>query len=45
VVAFAVSLVCIRFLMQFVKRHSFAPFGVYRIVLGVIVLLYFLLTK
>lgn len=45
VVAFAVSLVCIRFLMQFVKRHSFAPFGVYRIALGVIVLLYFLLTK
>lgn len=45
VVAFAVSIVCIRFLMQFVKRHSFAPFGVYRIVLGVIVLLYFLLTK
>lgn len=45
VVAFAVSIVCIRFLMQFVKRHSFAPFGVYRIALGVIVLLYFLLTK
>ncbi|MBR2612174.1 MAG: undecaprenyl-diphosphate phosphatase [Clostridia bacterium] len=45
VVAFVVSLVCIRFLMQFVKRHSFAPFGIYRIALGVIVLLYFLLTK
>ena len=45
VVAFLVSLICIRFLMQFVKRHSFLSFGVYRIVLGVIVLVYFLLTK
>ncbi len=42
-VAFAVSLVAIRFLMEFVKKHSFAPFGVYRIVLGALVLLYFIL--
>ncbi len=40
-VAFAVSLVAIRFLMEFVKKHSFAPFGVYRIALGALVLLYF----
>lgn len=40
-VAFAVSLFAIRFLTDFVKRHSFAPFGVYRIALGVLVLLYF----
>ena len=39
VVSFVVSLIAIRFLMDFVKRHSFAPFGVYRIVLGAIVLL------
>jgi undecaprenyl-diphosphatase len=39
VVSFVVSLVAIRFLMDFVKRHSFAPFGVYRIVLGALVLL------
>ncbi len=45
VVAFLVSLVCIRFLMQFVKRHSFAPFGIYRIALGAFVLLYFLIAK
>ena len=38
-VSFAVSLVAIRFLMDFVKKHSFAPFGVYRIVLGALVLL------
>ena len=41
VVSFVVSLVAIRFLMDFVKRHSFAPFGVYRIILGGIVLVYF----
>lgn len=43
VVAFGVSLVVIRSLMNYVKRHSFAVFGVYRIVLGTVVLLYFLL--
>lgn len=41
--AFAVSLFVIRFLMDFVKRHSFAPFGVYRIILGVAVIAYFLI--
>ena len=41
VVSFLVSLVAIRFLMDFVKRHSFSPFGVYRIILGGIVLVYF----
>lgn len=40
-VAFGVSIVAIRFLMEFVKKHSFAPFGVYRIILGALVLLYF----
>ncbi len=39
--AFAVSMVAIKFLMNFVKRHSFSVFGVYRIVLGVLVLLFF----
>ncbi len=43
VVAFAVSMISIKFLMNFVKKHSFAPFGVYRIVLGAVVLGYFLL--
>ena len=38
VVAFVVSLAAIRFLMDYVKRHNFKIFGVYRIVLGVIVL-------
>ena len=38
--AFAVSLVAIRFLTGFVRKHSFAAFGWYRIVLGTLVLLY-----
>ena len=42
VVAFLVSMVSIKFLMNFVKKHSFAPFGIYRIVLGAVVLIYFL---
>lgn len=40
VTAFVVSLIVIRFLTDFVRRHSFAAFGWYRIVLGAIVLLY-----
>lgn len=40
-VAFLVSMLAIRFLMDFVKRHSFAPFGVYRIILGAAVLVWF----
>lgn len=43
VVSFVVSLLVIRGLMDYVRRHSFSAFGVYRIVLGVIVLGYFLL--
>lgn len=41
-VAYLVSLAVIKFLMDFVKRHSFSAFGVYRIVLGVLVMGYFL---
>lgn len=40
-VSFLVSLVVIRKLMAYVRKHSFSAFGVYRIVLGVIVLVYF----
>ena len=41
VVAFVVSLVAIRFLMGYVKRHSFRIFGIYRILLGVVLLVYY----
>ena len=40
VVSFVVSLVVIRGLMEYVRRHSFSAFGIYRIVLGALVLLY-----
>lgn len=39
--AFLVSLAAVKFLTDFVKRHDFVPFGVYRVALGVFVLLYF----
>lgn len=42
-VAFLVSLVAIRFLMAFVRHHDFKPFGWYRIVLGMAVIVYFTL--
>ncbi len=45
IVAFVVSLLAIRFLMNFVKRHDFKPFGWYRIVLGIAVIAYFLLAR
>ena len=42
-VAFVVSIFAIKFLMQYIKKHDFKAFGWYRIVLGVIVLLYFVI--
>lgn len=44
VVAFLVSLLTIRFLMDFVRRHSFEAFGWYRIALGAVVILYWLIS-
>ena len=44
-VAFVVSLIAIRFLMDFVKKHDFSGFGIYRIVLGALVLIYFVFLK
>ena len=43
IVAFVVSLIVIRFLMSFIRKHDFKPFGWYRIGLGVIVIAYFAL--
>ena len=42
-VAFFVSVFAIKFLMGYIKKHDFKAFGYYRIVLGVLVLLYFLI--
>lgn len=44
-VSFLVSLAAVRFLVNFVRRHSFESFGWYRIVLGIAVLVYFGLIK
>ena len=44
VVSFAVSIIAIKFLLQYIKNHDFKVFGYYRIVLGVIVFLYFGIT-
>ncbi len=41
-VAFVVSVLAIRFLMSYIKKRDFKAFGWYRIVLGILVLLYFL---
>lgn len=43
-VAFIVSVFVIRFLMHYIKKHDFKVFGYYRIILGVVVILYFGLT-
>ncbi len=41
IVSFLVSMVVIKALMEYVRKHSFSAFGVYRIVLGAVVLAYF----
>lgn len=45
IVAFAVSLFAIKFLMEYVKKHDFKVFGYYRIGLGILVLLVSFLTE
>ena len=41
VIAYLVSAAAIKFLMNFVKKHDFKSFGYYRIILGILVILYF----
>lgn len=45
VVAFVVSVIIIRFLMGYIRKHDFKPFGWYRIVLGALVIVYFALIR
>ncbi len=45
VVAFVVSVIVIRFLMGYIRKHDFKPFGWYRIVLGALVIVYFTLIR
>ncbi|MBE6145801.1 MAG: undecaprenyl-diphosphate phosphatase [Firmicutes bacterium] len=44
-VAFIVSILIIKFLMNYIRKHDFKVFGYYRIVLGILVLVYFLFTS
>lgn len=44
IVSFIVSVITIKFLMSYIKKNDFKAFGYYRIVLGIIVLLYFSLS-
>lgn len=44
VVAFIVSILVIKFLINYIRKHNFKVFGYYRIVLGIIVLIYFFIS-
>lgn len=44
-VAFLVSIIVIKFLMSYIRKHDFKAFGYYRIALGILVLLYFIFIK
>ena len=41
VTAFVVSVISIKFLMGYIKKNDFTAFGVYRIIVGIVVLAYF----
>lgn len=41
-VSFIVSVLIIKFLMNYIKKHDFKAFGYYRIILGIIILLFML---
>ena len=43
IVSFEVSMIAINFLMNFVKKHDFKPFGIYRIALGIVLIIYFII--
>ena len=39
-VAFVISILAIKFLLSYIKKHDFKVFGIYRIILGILVILY-----
>ena len=45
IVSFVVSILAIKFLVSYIKKHDFKAFGVYRIILGLAVILYFAFSK
>lgn len=44
IVAFVVSILAIKFLLKYIKGHDFKPFGIYRIILGVVLLIYIIVS-
>ena len=44
-VAFIVSILIIKFLLSYIRKHDFKVFGYYRIILGILVLAYFFILK
>lgn len=45
IVAFLISILVIKFLMEYIRKHDFKVFGWYRIALGIVVIIYFLLNR
>ncbi len=45
IIAYIVSILSVKFLVSYVRRHDFKAFGIYRIILGILVIIYFALTK
>ncbi len=45
IVSYVVSMLAVKFLVNFVKKHDFKSFGIYRIILGIVVIAYFVLAK
>ena len=45
IVSFVVSLLVIKGLMEYVRKHSFSVFGIYRIILGIVVIGYFVMVS
>ena len=44
VVAFVVSIIAIKFLVSYIQKNDFKIFGYYRIILGIVVIIYFLMS-
>ena len=45
ITAFIVSIITIKYLLKYIKKNDFKIFGIYRIILGIIVILYFTIFK
>ena len=45
IVSFVVSILVIRFLMDYIRSHDFKVFGWYRIILGLVVIIYFTIIR